>query len=350
MAKVSRASHVHGEGESVSSFEETGLNRPDETLSPQATEGYFLPPENARHIQVIPESNDNGTLIFSAEVSTNTSGDIPTTVFRGKTKVGAATLRFTDETPVDLSDPVPLLWIQGYMGPEKVYEDARHAATQEGRRSITIGRAGWQSPSVITSRKHLLHPETITHQSPWAVIKALDLDEVDVVAHSMGGPISVEMALRRHEKIRQLTLLGSAGLTGHTPFTLASRMPYAIAEIKRGLPEMRKRYGLIGALSILDYFYKNPLRPIAEALNVANSDIRELLPKLGSLGVRTAVGAFNQDCFFDEKVMREQVADKVDVFEEIHANLAGHIAPQLEPEHVVKRVLEMSERALATAA
>lgn len=325
------------------------MSRSIETLAAQADE------RTARHIQVVPqpyETNTNepdGILLEAEAGMVNRTGEIPTEILRGKTMVGAATLYFTAETPVELSDDVPILFVQGFMGPELVYENLRHASTQHGRRAITVGRAGWQRPCAILGKHHRLRPHTVTEQSPWAVVKALGEDEVDVVGHSLGGPIGVGMALRRHDHVRSLTLLGPAGVTDDNLLTLGLRLPAAAAEIKRGLPSMYKSYGLRGALAILDYVYKNPARLVGEAITAANSDIKPGLSQLGELGVKTAIGAFTKDCFFDEADMRKNSESIVDIFEDIEANRAGHIAPQLEYETVAAQIDDIHDRMFRAA-
>lgn len=285
-----------------------------------------------RHLRAVPEMPVEQ--LFATEVHPPRTAHI-----------GGAAVKYTVEEPETIIDEVPLVFIQGFMGPELVYQDMRHATAQRGRVSVTIGRAGFQHPKATFSLNHLLAPQRLTSQSPYAVIKELGYDKVDAVCHSMGGPIGANLADRKPERFRSLILLGSAGLTGHSVFSLAQRLPYAAAEITRGMPELIRRYGLSSAHAMADYFYRNPLRPPFEALDVSRQDIRQTIPRLEEEhGVRVGVGAFVKDCFFDEQIMRDEVGATVSHFVDIEAELAGHIAPQLQPEIVGSAVMHIGTK------
>lgn len=279
--------------------------------------------------------------IFDLTQTRNLDGQIPTTVLHGFTRVSSAKVDFTRETPDDLIDETPVIIIQGFMGPQIVYDGLRGALAQLGRDTITVGRAGFQTPCAAVSKKHRFTQQKVTAQTPWAVQKALHIPKVHAVAHSMGVPITFNKAVRRPERFASVTSLGGAGLTGHGVVDLGLRLPLAAKEIKKGMPAMKQAYGLAGVIAVGKYFAVNPARPIFEAIDVSRQDIRGTFPILRESGVPTAVGAFINDAFFDEEVVEKEVGKEADVFRRIHAELAGHIAPQLEPKLVAWEIDEM---------
>jgi pimeloyl-ACP methyl ester carboxylesterase len=266
------------------------------------------------------------------------TNEFPTFEERIRTRVGGASLRGTIETPYALDDPNDLLWIQGFMAPEVVYRPPSHEATQHGRRSVTIGRAGLQLPHVLIHPKHFLKFEKVTQQSPGAILKQLS-PQVDIVAHSMGLPIAVETILRNPGRVRSLTAVGGAGLTGHGAPDLAARVPKAIEEVARNMPRLIEMYGVAAALAITQYFCVNPLRPLAESLYVARSDVREDLPRIRAAGTRISIIALEPDSFFGADRMYEETKGKVDRFTVLASDIAGHIAPQVLPKPVAAAVV-----------
>lgn len=274
---------------------------------------------------------------------------IPTDTKEIFTTVGGASLTGVIESPATIHDTTPIVWGQGYLGAQLFYEPARHATTQYNRTSVSIGRAGRQTPLAMLSKNHFLKPHTVTQQSPGAILKELDADFVDIAAHSMGGPISMETALRHPDQVRTLVLLGSAGLTGHGIPDLASKMPSAVQEVRRNMSGLVEKFGAAGAMAIARYFYGNPIRPIAEAMYVARADIRAKIPIVRDLGVKVVVVAFAEDCFFDAKRMRDEVGDDVDLFIDLEADLAGHIAPLLQPNLVAAAVKTSIDHAQAVS-
>jgi len=305
------------------------------------TESSIISPD----LRIVVPSAEPGPIyepkIFGLRESRNLEGEIPTTVLHGFTRVSSAKVDFTRETPDNLIDEPPVIIIQGFMGPQIVYDGLREALAQLGRDTITVGRAGFQTPCAAISKKHRFTQHKVTAQTPWAVQNALKIPKVHAVAHSMGVPITFNKAVRRPERFASVTSLGGAGLTGHGVVDLGLRLPQAAKEIKTGIPAMKKAYGFAGIIAVGKYFAVNPARPIFEAIDVSRQDIRSTFPVLKEKGVPTAVGAFINDAFFDEEVVEREVGNQADVFRRIHAELAGHIAPQLEPELVAWEIDEM---------
>lgn len=299
-------------------------------LTPPTAQG----PETSG-LEIIGGRSPHPEGFFDPQVLIPDGALVPTYDTLVETYVGSARLRGTVETPLTVADPTNALWVQGYMGPELVYAQARHAMTQHDRVAATMGRAGVQLPFAHFHRNHFMRPHTVTKQSPGAMMKAIGAEKYDLIGHSMGGPLALEAAQRYPKYVRTLTLMGSAGLTGHGIPDLAARLPAAAAEIRQSIPALKEMYGAAGALAIANYFLVNPLRPIGEAIYVARADIRDQLMRLREEhGIKIIVMAFANDCFFDEHVMYDMVADKVDKFAVLEAELAGHIAPQLLPKLV----------------
>lgn len=292
-----------------------------------------------RHIRQLELVRPHDEGVFSHQVVSDFELEIPTFKQDLHTHTGGAALSATREVPVVLDNPTDLMWVQGYLGPERLYQKISHEVTQHRRASTTMGRAGPQSPLALLHPKHFFKPATVTKQSPGAVLKLLG-SQVDIAAHSMGGPISVETALRNPDRVRTLVLLGSAGLTGHGIPDLAARLPQAANEVRRNIPELIQLYGYGTAMQMVQYFYGNPLRPIDEALYVARADIRGDLPRIRQAGTRVVVIAFDDDCFFDLDRMYEETKGKIDLFIPLDTDLAGHIAPLLRYKTVAKAVID----------
>jgi len=100
-----------------------------------------------------------------------------------------------------------------------------------------------------------------------AILKALDLERVDLVGHSMGGLISINLSVGFPEKVRKLVLVDSAGLSGYVP--LRFRL-LAIPFWGRLLIELAERNFYKTGIRYL--FYNKQISDEVVALFMRNSD------------------------------------------------------------------------------
>jgi 2-hydroxy-6-oxonona-2,4-dienedioate hydrolase len=108
---------------------------------------------------------------------------------------------------LEIGDGEPLVVVPGNTGDAFVL--ASLIAELKGRRIIAINRPGGGLSEGMDHRTVIIRE--FAHQSLNTVLEALDLRNVDVVAHSMGAHWSTLLALEHPDKVRRLVLLGNPG-------------------------------------------------------------------------------------------------------------------------------------------
>ncbi len=116
------------------------------------------------------------------------------------------------------------------------------------------------------------------------VVQFLDqmgLDQVDIVAHSFGGRVSIKLAAAHPERINRLVLTGSAGIrpdrtAGYYVKVYTYKLGKALAKLLPG--SLGKR--MIARRGSSDYQQAGEMR--ATFVKVVNEDLRHLLPDIQS--------------------------------------------------------------------
>lgn len=252
-------------------------------------------------------------------------------------RTGHAEAHWTYHHAPDKQYERPLVIVGGYFGIEAAYRPVATAAANQGLDVITIDPPRKQRADHAFHPDHLLHPERLLAQMTCRVVKnACDIygiQSVDGAGHSMGGPGVTHAARRCPDRFHSITLWGSAGVSEHGLWQLASRVPAVASEAYGALPQLVRNFPLGTALSFLRYITTNPERTLGEAIAVSRSNIVQDIKVLGSLGVATAAMLYKKDGFFKPHEVAAKIAGSVDALEELNY---GHLAPQTHPDEVVK--------------
>ena len=126
----------------------------------------------------------------------------------------------------------PVLFIHGWGASAYYYRKLLPAVLRAGRRVIAMdlrGHGGSDKPmdeSLYTADAMAAHVE--------GVIDALGYDRLDIVAHSLGGGVALDVARRQRDRVSTLTLLAPVGLAP-VRFLVLARMatPGAVAPLVR---------------------------------------------------------------------------------------------------------------------
>lgn len=258
------------------------------------------------------------------------------------TIIGGAVVSYTVETPASPIDDTPIIIAAGFYGIEPGYRDLRGSLAQRGKTTITYRRGIRQGLDFFDPR-HFLKPYRLTQQSPYSVMRDLqrnhDMEEFDVVGHSMGGTTAVDIARHHPKYFRSIVLLGSAGLNGHGLANLAVRSPIFLSkELAPSMPAILNKFNFDDAKHAVEYAGSNPVRVLSEAVHVARHDIRPDFQMLKASGIKTGVLAFEGDEFFPVQSVRQHSKNLPDEYSEIAGN---HISPQVNPEFVASHILNM---------
>lgn len=266
-----------------------------------------------------------------------------TRIRRGVDRIGGAAIHFTDESPLDFEDPEPILYVPGFYGIKPGYSLPRHHTALRGRRAVTFkvprsnGLSGWHP-------NYLFTPERLTSQAAYAMFRRLlrdpGVNEVHIAGHSMGGPISAEIADHK-PGVGSVTLIGSAGLEDHSMFSLARKLPGFFAhEIAPSIPVLGRDFEVGVVKHMLEYALMNPRLTLGEIRQVTSVDARPTIKRLVSKKKPVPVYAIQMqdDHLFDEPTVHAEVARYVTRYLRVPGI---HLKPQLEPEETVDAILEV---------
>lgn len=271
---------------------------------------------------------------------------VPTEKIHGVAEVAGAVSRFTLEQPqdpADITDPTPLLAINGYGGVKSAYTHFRHYVAAFGRKpAVTFEPPGSQSLGHFMDRRHHARPELLLPMMAGRVMRTLGFDAYDVSGHSMGGPAGANLALHRPDQVRNLFLVASAGVGDHDIWQLAKRARhFGRDEMLDGLGDLLDQYSALGLVK-QELRYFSPLyRRVREGLTVAGSDIRPQLIALRATGVRVVNISMPADRLFPPELEHPDLEMLVDVYSRYPDDTAGHAAPQRQPRHVAQHHLDL---------
>lgn len=253
-------------------------------------------------------------------------------VTAGAVKAGGAIVRYTTEQPPNTEDPTHALIVKGYGGSEVAYAKFRTELATYGNAVTT-----YRPPRTLGDQ----NPERMQSKAAWAVAKELGKSngtfETDLVTHSMGSWLGANIAEHKPHAIRNLIVMGGAGLTGHNIISLAPGALQLGMNVIRDVPRIRSlEYTRDDVIQAVRHVIINPLRSLGEMAAVSGCDIRETLPRLGALGVNVAVVQFEKDELFEtNQVARYTEAAGLELV--VIPDL-GHAAPITHPQEVAKAV------------
>ncbi len=271
---------------------------------------------------------------------------IPSEAFQAisEEKRGGAVTRFTVQIPETILDPVPLLIVHGYCGPEVIYEKFREAVAANGKPAITYRPTRTQDMSAAFSRQHRLHPERLLTQTALGALygsakllkkKGHAPDAYDISGHSMGGRGATKVAHLHPEFVRTVILNEAAGLDGHS-FTdfLSQRFPAFVAkELTPAL--LNSQFAYRSSRKIVmqgaEYILKNPYKTVSEALTAGGCDIKEDVSLLGKLGVASSILVAESDTMISAAGTARKSGHASDLFAVYGDPKANHLYPFTHP-------------------
>lgn len=141
---------------------------------------------------------------------------------------------------LEIGDGEPLVIVPGNTGDAFVL--ASLMAELKGRRIFAINRPGGGLSEGIDHTT--VNIRAFAHQSLNTVLEALDLKNVDVVAHSMGAHWSTLLGMEHPGKVRRLALLGNPGniMGGRPPLVIRilSRKPFTKLAVHFMIPKKKR--------------------------------------------------------------------------------------------------------------
>lgn len=247
-------------------------------------------------------------------------------------KIDGAEVRYRVYEPVEPVEDTPIHIRNGFMGTGPAYYGLGKELAKRGRWAVvTESVRSQRGPNALHP-----HPLRLQAQAGYAAMREvaywLDTPQVDIIGHSMGGPVSTMIALRHPNLVRAISYAGSAGQDGkHTFMNRVGCIPQVFdKEIKPNIAALREHSGSTTLLAIESFKYVFPhmLRTLGEGVYVACHDDRAAVAQVRKNGTATGAVIMEADTFFDVKTMLEEAEEHDHV---MVIPKAFHIDPNANP-------------------
>ncbi len=285
-----------------------------------------------RHLRIVPEQS----LI------------IPTVVVKDMAWIDGMKIPFTVEMPLEITDEVPLVLMNGYFGIEASSAGLRKAIAEQGKPAVTykIQRGSMRH---LLDLDHHLHPEKLHAQATHAVLRAVrsdyDIEQVDVAPHSMAGLTLASLNHKALQHIRQAHMMAPVGINEMSMLGLGKRVPHLIMEdvipLLRNLPFAVDSDGLRDVARYL----ANPVRLLSDGLAISFCDTRERLQEIREVyDMPITTTWFAQDAIITAAEGHERARGYVDESMYFADRTAGHNAPINRYETVARHLVGLTQR------
>lgn len=206
---------------------------------------------------------------------------------RYKIPVRGGVVEAVDINPQELKDSTPILWIPGWAETIKINRVPLEEVQRLGRRVLTLSHA---RENIAAESAADLYP-SIDRQaaSLQTLLDYFGLDRVDAITHSEGSLAVSVVAARQPARIRNMILIGSAGiLPKDSVFNLARR--FIINEAVGAMlgTKTKQEKGLTsieGALVAVKHVVSNPSWSLQELQALAGEKIIPDLENLQKSGI-----------------------------------------------------------------
>ena len=213
------------------------------------------------------------------------------------------TLEFSDIQPKKLKTLVPTIILPGWGETYRTFEEVSKAVANTNRRVISISHSREDTLASIreeeTVANESLHEELQKAHSIIEIIRTLEVDQVDVVAHSEGAINATIAASIEPAMFRSIILVTPAGFMREDSF-LRLAVRYAIDLKNRLLLSMNDHNGRI-ARSVdetFEYLRSNVIKSLKEGREIASVHLQGLISKLESHGIPIVIlHAINDQVF-----------------------------------------------------
>ncbi len=273
-------------------------------------------------------------------------------VWRGEVVMPEATFGYTLEMPTDPQlrrSEVVTIVAPGYGGFQKAYDGFRGDMASHGLITATFQTPrsmGWRADlnPINLARATDLHTRALG-----GLIRTIErdfgYDFFDIAGHSYGGRSGAEAAAANPDRVQNLYLYGSVGLTEHDFVEMLVKSAFvAVNELPHATAHLVGEHGPSVVVDAMRHIFRNLPRTVAEGVAAATSDIRENLQHLDSIGTRIGGVQFPADGFFDPELVKKTsdgLFTKLHVYGDPEAK---HVALQTQPKHVAAaHVALMSE-------
>lgn len=224
-----------------------------------------------------------------------TKGEIESVSIRGAARIAQSVVKWEVLVPEEVKSKNTALIAHGYCAKGGAYGLMAEYMASHGTPVIQYDTPRNQNRLAGLHAKHLLHPDRLVCQSPWAVIRdirskdKIDIpkDKIDIIGHSQGGKTSVVNAYLHPESIDNVALIDPAGLEEHDTLSLISRLPKFFKDeilhhdAKDELSWERKFKLLAKGVA---YVAMNAPRALSEGISISNADIANELRFLEGIG------------------------------------------------------------------
>ncbi len=278
---------------------------------------------------------------------------------KGKFQVAGAVVPYTVTTSkrcAPLGEAPAHLVVPGIYGTEGAYKPFARALAKLGSTAITFDPPRHQGIYSLAPA-NLCHPERLLPEVVTALARtaqsAYGIDAFHGIGHSMGGPgvfkAAEKLAARKaaekagdiipryqpSPEMLSVTMLDSAGLSGHHFIPLSLKGPRLLPEIVRAVKDNPNL-----CVPTILYGVTNGVRTFGEAVSVSECKIsHERIAGLREQDV-TTIGIFHEkDPFFPAEKAYKNKGRYLDYFEFGGPEQAGHLAPQLYPREVAEEYL-----------
>lgn len=147
-------------------------------------------------------------------------------------KVGKAELRYQDTgwPEVDETADVPLLFVHGFGSSLETWELVAPLLCQS-RRCVSLDLPGFGLSSKYEQPYDA--PDMVSHVL--GLMDRLDLDKVDVVAHSYGSSVALALATEHPQRVRRIVVSDGFAYADQMPWFFAWSRPPVLGELLFGL-------------------------------------------------------------------------------------------------------------------
>lgn len=224
---------------------------------------------------------------------------------RRKVDFHGRSVSFVDVKPLVLKSAIPIFIAPGWGETPRTFKDLMHLLFDAGFRVISVTHPR-QDLRLIT-KQNISRLEFQKAEIILEIIRSLDLEKVNIVAHSEGAINAVIAAHIQPKVCKDMLLVGPGGLVENESFIeLITR--YADYVIRGGVrafrdPSVRARL-IRSGIETFKYFLMNPIMSLLEGSAISKTHLEGFLTDLHREGVTIGVIEGLDDIVFPIKKMK----------------------------------------------
>lgn len=256
---------------------------------------------------------------------------------KDKLAVAGGDAEIFDLKPEAQKTEVPVFLAPAWACTAEVYRPAIRTLFDSKRRVITMDHpriGGGMGVIPEDLRRKYPNEELRKALNMLEILDIKGIRKTDIIAHSEGAINAIIAATLHPERFRNIVLYAPAGMIGNDNFIRLlkgfagqfkgrpeSMSTVPVTETERGVAKAAGRQAV-------KYIAKNPVRSGREAMDIASSQIHEMLRQLHEQGIGIVVmSAVDDPVFPPEKMQRIAKADMLDGFLSVrggHGEIGAH--------------------------